>query len=57
VLYQEPGIATTSLREYWKPHLHKLLKECRKFTEIAFGRATPYDKTLTHIEVIGEVKE
>ncbi len=29
----------------------------RKFIERAFGRATPYDKTLTHIEVIGEVKE
>lgn len=29
----------------------------RKFIERAFGRATPYNKTLTHIEVIGEVKE
>ncbi|MEM1579659.1 MAG: 50S ribosomal protein L22 [Nitrososphaerota archaeon] len=29
----------------------------KKFIERAFGRATPYNKTLTHIEVIGEVKE
>jgi len=29
----------------------------RKFIERAFGRATPYDKTFTHIELIGEAKE
>ncbi|MEN2975044.1 MAG: 50S ribosomal protein L22 [Candidatus Caldarchaeales archaeon] len=29
----------------------------RKFIERAFGRATPYDKTLTHIELIGEARE
>ncbi|MCS7125329.1 MAG: 50S ribosomal protein L22 [Aigarchaeota archaeon] len=28
-----------------------------KFIERAFGRATPYEKTLTHIELIGEVRE
>ncbi|MEM4766096.1 MAG: uL22 family ribosomal protein, partial [Nitrososphaerota archaeon] len=27
-----------------------------KFMPRAFGRATPYDKQLVHIEVIGEVR-
>jgi len=31
-------------------------RRIRKFIERAFGRATPYDKQLVHIEVIGEVK-
>ena len=34
---------------------HKARK-IRKFIPRAFGRATPYDKQLVHIEVIGEVK-
>ena len=31
-------------------------RRLRKFMPKAFGRATPYDKQLVHIEVIGEVK-
>ncbi|MCD6536798.1 MAG: 50S ribosomal protein L22 [Thaumarchaeota archaeon] len=31
-------------------------RRIRKFIERAFGRATPYDKQLVHIEVVGEVK-
>jgi len=31
-------------------------RRLRKFMPRAFGRATPYDKQLVHIEVIGEVK-
>ena len=31
-------------------------RKIRKYIERAFGRATPYDKQLVHIEVIGEVK-
>ena len=29
-------------------------RRIRKFIERAFGRATPYDKQLVHIEVVGE---
>jgi len=32
-------------------------RRIRKFIERAFGRATPYDKVLVHIEVMGEVRE
>ena len=32
-------------------------RKLEKFIERAFGRATPYDKTLVHIEVVGEVRE
>ncbi len=31
-------------------------RRIRKFIERAFGRATPYDKQLVHIEVVGEVR-
>ena len=31
-------------------------RRIRKFIERAYGRATPYDKQLVHIEVVGEVK-
>jgi len=31
-------------------------RRLKKFMPRAFGRATPYDKQLVHIEVIGEVK-
>ena len=32
-------------------------RRIRKYIERAFGRATPYDKVLVHIEVMGEVRE
>jgi len=32
-------------------------RRIRKFIERAFGRATPYDKVLVHIEVVGEARE
>ena len=32
-------------------------RRIRKFIERAFGRTTPYDKVLVHIEVMGEVRE
>ena len=31
-------------------------RRIRKFMPRAFGRATPYDKQLVHIEVVGEVR-
>ncbi len=31
-------------------------RRIRKFIERAFGRATPYDKQLVHIEVVGEAR-
>ena len=31
-------------------------RRIKKFIERAFGRATPYDKVLVHIEVVGEVR-
>ncbi len=31
-------------------------RRIKKYIERAFGRATPYDKQLVHIEVVGEVR-
>ncbi|MDW8022050.1 MAG: uL22 family ribosomal protein, partial [Nitrososphaerota archaeon] len=31
-------------------------RRIRKFIERAFGRATPYEKQLVHIEVVGGVR-